>query len=88
MSHYVPADVASREDAFAIDRVLNLDAEGLFRIVRERRISMCGYIPTTCVLFAARELAAGRVELVAYGNSGETAGDLANVVGYAGALFI
>lgn len=88
MSHYVPADVASREDAFAIDRVLNLDAEGLFHIVRERRISMCGYIPTTCVLFAARELAAGRVEFVAYGNSGETSGDLASVVGYAGALFI
>jgi AmmeMemoRadiSam system protein B len=88
MSHYVPADVASREDAFAIDRVLNLDAAGLFRIVRERRISMCGYIPTTCVLFAAQELAAGRAELVAYGNSGETSGDLTSVVGYAGALFI
>jgi AmmeMemoRadiSam system protein B len=80
--------VASREDAFAIDRVLNIDAEGLFHIVRQRRISMCGYIPTTCVLFAARELAAGRAELVAYGNSGETSGDLASVVGYAGALFI
>lgn len=88
MSHYVPADVASREDALAIERVVALDAEGLFRTVRERRITMCGYIPTTVALFAACELGAGRAELVCYGNSGEVTGDVSSVVGYAGALFI
>ncbi|HVW28765.1 MAG TPA: AmmeMemoRadiSam system protein B [Polyangiaceae bacterium] len=88
MSHYVPADVASREDALAIERVVAMDAEGLFRTVRERRISMCGYVPTTVALFAARELGAGRAELVSYGNSGEVTGDVSSVVGYAGALFI
>jgi MEMO1 family protein len=88
MSHYVPADVASREDALAIERVLAMDPEGLFRTVRERRITMCGYVPTTVALFAVRELEAGHAELVAYGNSGETTGDFSSVVAYAGALFI
>lgn len=88
MSHYVPADVASREDAFALERVQQLDAEGLFRVVHERHISMCGYIPTTVALLAASALGAKRAELVRYGNSGETSGDLTNVVGYAGALVI
>jgi AmmeMemoRadiSam system protein B len=88
MSHYVPAEVASREDAFALDCVNALDAEGLFRVVEERRISMCGYIPTTVALLAARALGARRTELVRYGNSGETSGDLTSVVGYAGVLVI
>ncbi len=86
MSHYVPADVASREDAFALDRVQALDGEGLYHVVRQRHISMCGYIPTTVALLAARELGAERAELVRYGNSGETSGDLTSVVGYAGAV--
>jgi hypothetical protein len=88
MSHYVPADVASRQDAYALDCVQRLDAEGLFRTVRDRDISMCGYVPTTVALFAAHELGARRAELVRYGNSGETSGDLESVVGYAGALVI
>jgi hypothetical protein len=49
---------------------------------------MCGFIPTTVVLIAARELGARRVELVRYGNSGETSGDYDRVVGYAGAIAI
>jgi hypothetical protein len=47
---------------------------------------MCGVIPTAVVLIAARELGASRVELVRYGNSGETSGDYSDVVGYAGAI--
>jgi hypothetical protein len=88
MSHYVTADVATREDAYALDCVRHLDAEALFRVVESRRISMCGYIPTTVALFAAAALGARNTELVRYGNSGETSGDHDSVVGYAGALVI
>lgn len=84
MSHYVPADVARRLDALALDRVQALDAEGLYDVVTRYDISMCGFIPMTVALVAARELGATRAELVRYGNSGETSGDFAQVVGYAG----
>jgi AmmeMemoRadiSam system protein B len=84
MSHYVPATVAREQDRRAIDRVLALDPEGLYATVRAERISMCGFVPATVMLFAARELGAKAAELVRYAHSGEVTGDDDAVVGYAG----
>ncbi len=84
MSHYVPADVASRLDRLALDRVEALDAEGLYRTVVDNDLSMCGFIPTTVALVAAKALGAREARLVRYGNSGEASGDFDRVVGYAG----
>lgn len=86
MSHYISADEAARLDRAAIEQVLGLDAEGLYRTVTERRISMCGFVPTTVGLAAARQLGATSARLVRYGNSGESSGDFAHVVGYAGVV--
>ncbi len=84
MSHYISAAEAREKDQLAIERILALDPEGLHRTVRRERISMCGVIPATVMLFAARALGATRAELVRYGNSGEVNGDTRQVVGYAG----
>jgi AmmeMemoRadiSam system protein B len=84
MSHYVTAETAREKDQLAIDRILALDPEGLHRTVRRERIGMCGVIPATVMLFAARELGAARADLVRYGNSGDVSGDMRHVVGYAG----
>ena len=88
MTHFEPADVAREKDLRAIDRVLDLDPEGLYRLVASERISMCGVVPTVVMLAAARELGAQKGILVRYGNSGETTGDNAEVVGYAGVVIV
>ncbi len=84
MTHYEPADVARRKDRLAIDRVLAVDPGGLYRTVRENRISMCGFAPTVAALTAARDLGATAGRLVRYAHSGEVSGDFDRVVGYAG----
>lgn len=86
MSHYVPADVARRQDERALARFLALDARGLHDTVLSEDISMCGVVPATVVLAAARALGARRAELVRYANSGDVSGDRESVVGYAGAV--
>lgn len=86
MSHYVTAEEAKKKDKMAIDRILSLDPEGLFNIVRKERISMCGYLPATIMLSAARSLGASRAKLVRYATSGEVSGDYDHVVGYAGMI--
>jgi len=86
MSHYIPAELAAELDHLALEQVEALNPAALYRTVIERRISMCGFIPTTVGLAAACALGAERSELVGYGNSGETSGDFGRVVGYAGAL--
>lgn len=86
MSHYVPADEAKRKDSLALEAVAACDPQALYRTVSANGISMCGFIPTTCVLAASRALGATRADIVAYGNSGEVTGDRDSVVGYAAAL--
>jgi AmmeMemoRadiSam system protein B len=84
MSHYVSQETARQKDFLAIERILALDARGLYKVVREEDISMCGFQPTTAAIVAARELGAGRADLIRYMTSGETSGDFDQVVGYAG----
>ncbi len=84
MSHYVSRVEAKEKDGRAIDRILALDAEGLFRTVVGEEISMCGFQPVTAAIVAARALGAVKAELVRYATSGDVTGDDSGVVGYAG----
>lgn len=86
MSHYLPAEAAREQDHRALERLLALDPEGLYAVVRREAITMCGVVPATVMLVAAKALGATRAELVRYANSGEVNGDLRQVVGYAGVL--
>ena len=83
MSHYIPAAQARELDFKAIEQLLKLDAQGLYRTVQENRISMCGVAPAVIMLAAAKEAGATKAELVCYTHSGAVSGDLAEVVGYA-----
>ena len=84
MSHYVPDNVARLKDKKAIDEILSLNPEGLYETVLKERISMCGYLPATAMLFAAKALGAQSARLVKYSTSAEVSGDYDHVVGYAG----
>nr|WP_321466950.1 AmmeMemoRadiSam system protein B [uncultured Desulfobulbus sp.] len=86
MSHYESRQSASHKDSLAIERILAMDAQGLYTTVLGQRISMCGIMPTTIALLAAQELGATRAELVRYTDSGEASGDTSQVVGYAGLI--
>jgi AmmeMemoRadiSam system protein B len=87
MSHYVPDAVARKKDRMAIDRMLALDPDGLYGTVRTERISMCGVLPATVVLFAACRLGATSARLIRYATSGDVSRDFDQVVGYAGLAF-
>src|SRR4029077_12021150 len=56
MNHY-ESDVITRvKDHKAIERVLALDARGLWKVVMNEDISMCGFAPTVVMLTAAKLL--------------------------------
>jgi AmmeMemoRadiSam system protein B len=84
MTHYQPRSVASKLDRLAIERVEQLDPEGLLKVTREEGITMCGRAPVATLLVAARGLGATQVSLVDYSDSGDVSGDTSYVVGYAG----
>ena len=84
MTHYESGEIARKKDFLALEKVLALDPEGLYDVVQEHRISMCGVLPTVVMLQAALALGAKNAELIAYSNSGDVTGDQSDVVGYAG----
>ena len=86
MSHYERAAVAKEKDYKAIQQLLNLDPEGLHRVVKQYGITMCGYGPAVAMLVACKLLGAVKAELVKYTNSGDVSGDYDQVVGYAGVV--
>jgi hypothetical protein len=84
MTHYESQEVAQARDQAAIDKIVDLDPEGLYDTVFRKRISMCGVVPTTITLVACKALGAAKADLVKYATSGEVTGDYGQVVGYAG----
>jgi MEMO1 family protein len=86
MNHYEPDAVTRIKDRKAIDRILSLDPRGMYDVVMNEDISMCGFGPTVAMLTAAKGLGAKSAELIKYATSGDISGDRNMVVGYAGVV--
>ena len=84
MNHYESDALTRVKDHRAIERMLTLDPRGLYDVVTEQNISMCGLGPAVAMLTAARQLGARSAELVKYATSADVSGDRERVVGYAG----
>jgi len=86
MTHYESQQSANRKDQLAIEKIESLDPAGLLDTVTSNNITMCGVIPTTITLIAAKELGATKARLIQYATSGDVSGDYSYVVGYAGLI--
>ncbi|HBA86521.1 MAG TPA: AmmeMemoRadiSam system protein B [Geobacter sp.] len=83
MTHYESARAAKAKDDLALAQLTGMNPEGLLRVCREKGITMCGVIPATAMLVAARSLGASCCRLVNYATSGDVSGDQKSVVAYA-----
>lgn len=86
MHHFSSRREGSRKDRQALDRMLALDAPGLFTTVRDQGITMCGVLAVCVTLLLCLAQGAKEAELVRYTDSGEANGILDRVVGYAGLI--
>jgi hypothetical protein len=86
MNHYESDAVTRVKDAKAIQKILSLDARGLYEVVTNEDVSMCGYAPTVAMLTAAKEMGAKSARIVRYATSGDVSGERDMVVGYAGVI--
>jgi len=87
LNHYEDDATTRVKDRKAIDRLLALDARGLYDTCRNEGISMCGLGPAVAMLTALNVLEAKKPELVKYATSADMSGDRSAVVGYAGMIF-
>ncbi|NPA74760.1 MAG: MEMO1 family protein [Euryarchaeota archaeon] len=77
-SHYVPKKSAYKKDARAIEKIVDRDVSGLYRVIYRYKITMCGYGPIAAMLSAT----GGEVKFLKYATSGDVQ-PMDEVVGYA-----
>ncbi len=87
LNHYEDDATTRVKDAKAIEKLLTLDARGLFDVCREEKISMCGLGPAVAMITALRGMDVAEGELVRYATSADASGDTKTVVGYAGVIY-
>jgi MEMO1 family protein len=87
LNHYEDDATTRVKDRKAIERLLALDARGLYDTCRNERISMCGLGPAVSMIAALQRLGAKDAELARYATSADVSGDTSAVVGYAGMIF-
>jgi MEMO1 family protein len=88
MNHYLN-DVETRAlDAIALAPLESLDGGGLYTTVRKHGITMCGVVPATVALLAARALGATTATRVGYATSADAGGGSDRVVGYAAVAIV
>ncbi len=78
-SHYVPPDQAKLDDTKVMDKIIDLDAKGVYDTVRKYDVTMCGYGPIMTMLLASEGKSA---KLLKYANSGDVQA-MDRVVAYA-----
>jgi AmmeMemoRadiSam system protein B len=86
MNHYENDQITRVKDHKAIDQILTLNPRGLFDVIMQEEISMCGFGPAVVMLTTVKQLGALRADLVKYATSGDISGDRNMVVGYAGII--
>ena len=87
LNHYEDDARTRSKDRKAIEKMLAMDARGLYDTCRNEQISMCGLGPAVAMLMALGLLGAKKAELARYATSGDVSGDRDAVVGYAGMIF-
>ena len=83
MCHYLPYGEANELDGNTIAIIEKFDPKKLYTesLLKGHRL-MCGYGAVTATMLAAKSLGAEEVKVLKYANSGDTAGNREEVVGY------
>lgn len=88
LTHYEEANLAKEKDSLVLKTIEKLDEEEMLKEVKNKNISMCGWMPTFVTIRAAKLLGGKKGIIIKYMNSGDVNGDYNQVVGYGGAVII
>jgi len=86
LTHYYPYDTAVALDRSVVSAIAGGDPWAVARLAEDPRFTLCGPGPVMALLACFRALGGGRVEVLKYANSGDTAGPRDEVVGYLSAV--
>jgi len=84
MSHYIPKKNADRLNSMVLERIGKKDIDGMYSVIEENRISVCGYGPMATAILASDP---SKIEILKYSDSWDSLKyDINSVVGYGSAV--
>ncbi len=86
-THYEENEYAHSQDKALIEPILEMNVEKFYKVLRERRVTACGYGAIASAMVACKKLGAKQGRLLQYATSGDVTGDKSSVVGYASIVF-
>ena len=87
-THYEENSFAHLQDKALIEPILEIDVERFYHVLKEKRVTACGYGAIASTMIACKNLGATRGELLSYATSGDVSGDTDSVVGYGAIKFV
>ncbi len=87
-THYEENSFAHLQDKALIEPILEMDVNRFYQVLREKRVTACGYGAMASAMIACKNLGATRGELLSYATSGDVSGDTDSVVGYGAIKFV
>ncbi len=88
LTHYEPAAEARRKDLSLLETVERMDVDAFYSTLEREQVTACGFGAISTVVQAARSLGLRKGELLKYASTGDTTGDISQVVGYGSVRFI
>ena len=85
MAILVP-EVTLKKDEEAIKKIEELDYKGLYEVVEERDVTLCGYGPIMVAILLAKKFKK-KPYILKHATSGDTSGPKDSVVGYLAVRF-
>jgi hypothetical protein len=86
MNHYDPHEITLKKDEEAIEKIKQLDYKGLYEVVEEKDVTLCGYAPIMTVMILAKKFNK-KPYILKHATSGDTSGPKDSVVGYLAVRF-
>ena len=87
-THYEENSFAHLQDKALIEPILEMDVEEFYHILKEKRVTACGFGAIASTMIACKNLGAVKGELLSYATSGDISGDTESVVGYSAIKFV
>jgi hypothetical protein len=87
-THYEENSFAHLQDKALIEPILEMDVERFYDVLKEKRVTACGYGAMASTMIACKNLGATKGELLSYATSGDVSGDTESVVGYGAIKFV
>ena len=87
-THYEENSFAHLQDKALIEPILEMDVERFYHVLKEKRVTACGFGAIASTMIACKNLGAIRGELLSYATSGDVSGNAESVVGYGAIKFV